>query len=102
GARFGGIAELVGFGPPSGPVVPGRAVTVRLYWRALATPTEDYTAFLHLVDAEDRIRGQLDRPPGNVPSRTWLPGETLVDERQIVVASDAAPGAYRLAAGLYL
>jgi hypothetical protein len=72
-------------------------------WCAGATPTEDYVIFLHLVDTADRVRGQVDSPPagGAAPTRSWLPGEAIRDERTLTVAADALPGEYRFAVGLY-
>jgi hypothetical protein len=104
GVQFGGFAELTGYELAASPVAAGQRIQLRLYWRALATPVENYTVFLHLIDAGDRVRGQVDGTPagGRAPTRTWLPGEMIVEERSFTVAADAAPGSYRLAAGLYL
>lgn len=103
GARFGDFAELVGFDPPEGRAAPGAQLRVTLQWRARATAEHDYVVFLHLVDAEDRVRGQVDSPPagGAAPTRSWLPAEVIRDERTLTVAADAPPGDYRLAVGLY-
>lgn len=104
GVRFGDFAELAGFDVSASSVRPGGSLRVRLHWRALATPVESYVVFLHLVDEKDQVRAQVDSPPatGRAQTPTWLPGETIVDERELVLPIDTPLGRYRLAAGLYL
>ena len=102
-ARFGDFADLVGFDPAPDRLRPGDPVHVTLYWRAAATPTQDYVVFVHLLDAAEQVRGQVDAPPagGRAPTRSWLPGEVIRDERTFAVALDAPPGPYRFEVGLY-
>ncbi|HEY3083084.1 MAG TPA: hypothetical protein VGM69_24600 [Chloroflexota bacterium] len=104
GIRFGDFAELVGYDLGPGPLRPGGTLSVKLYWRARAPSDRDYVVFVHLVDALDRIHGQVDAQPagGGAPTRTWVPGEVIVDQRTITIAPDAPPGPYRLAVGFYL
>jgi hypothetical protein len=104
GALFGDFAELAGFDLSTGRLRPGEPLAVRLHWRALGTAPESYVVFLHLLDQAEQVRGQMDGPPagGRAPTRTWLAGETIVDERTFDVAPDAPPGRYRLEVGLYL
>jgi hypothetical protein len=104
GVRFGTFAELIGYDLGPEPLRPGGALSVKLYWRAIAPSERDYVVFVHLVDGLDRIRGQVDAMPaaGAAPTRTWAPGEVIVDQRTIPVAPDAPTGPYRLAVGFYL
>jgi hypothetical protein len=99
GARFGDFAELVGFDPSA---VDATLKTV-LYWRALATPSNDYVVFLHLLGPGDRVVGQVDSPPagGAAPTRSWLPGEVIRDERSFPLQAGTPPGVYRLEVGMY-
>lgn len=103
GARFGEFAELVGFDPPAGEVSAGATVKTTLYWRARATPSDDFVVFLHLLGPGDRVVGQVDSPPagGVAPTRSWLPGEVIRDERSFQVKAGTPPGTYRFEAGLY-
>jgi len=122
GATLGDAIELVGFGyqPAPHPGLPGRAgeaagpatsrlgpgeeVGVTLVWRALAPVNEDYTVTVQLLGPDGHVYGQHDAPPldGAAPTSTWSPGEVLTDAHRFVVAGDAAPGEYRLVAGMYL
>jgi hypothetical protein len=83
---------------------PGGTLDVTLNWQALAPIPQDYTLFLHLLDAADRIVGQIDSWPveGTYPTSQWPTGTPILDRYSIPIAPDAAPGAYRLEIGWYL
>ncbi|MFN8533991.1 MAG: glycosyltransferase family 39 protein [Dehalococcoidia bacterium] len=74
--------------------------SIQLAWRADAEPAEDLVAFLHLVDASDRIVAQADRLPGGLPTTGWVRGEIVVDKIGLDI-SKLPPGEYRLWTGLY-
>ncbi len=106
--RLGEQAALVGYEVNGGqaPAVlkPGDSLHLVLYWQAMVKLDRDYTVFVHLEDKAQRIWGQQDGEPqaGNYPTSLWDPGEVVQDERDLIVAPDAPPGAYELAVGLYL
>lgn len=52
-----------------------------LYWRCDASPSVDYTMFAHLVDSDNNMMSQMDRPPlgGDYPTSYWEPGEVVQD-----------------------
>jgi hypothetical protein len=104
GIRFGDFAELIGYDVDPARLQPGGALPVKLYWRALGSADRNYLLFVHVVDGLDQIRGQVDGPPlgGSAPTRSWVAGEYIVEERTIPIAADAPPGPYRLAVGLYV
>ncbi len=83
---------------------PGGTLDVTFEWQALTPVTEDYTVFVHLLDAADKIVGQVDAWPvhGTYPTSQWLPGGTITDRHTIAVGHDAVPGPYRLEIGWYL
>jgi hypothetical protein len=62
-----------------------------------------YTVFTHLLDAQETVFGQTDSIPlrGEAPTTSWLPGEVITDEYEIVVDPEAQPGAYQLEIGMY-
>jgi 4-amino-4-deoxy-L-arabinose transferase-like glycosyltransferase len=79
-------------------------VTVTLYWRALARPDFDYSVFVHLVDDADRLVAQQDHAPGarrRYPPSSWLAGDVVADEHEIVLPAGCPPGTYRLRLGVY-
>ncbi len=95
--NFGGLIELRGY--TLTPVSGGMKVT--LFWRATASSERDYTAFVHVVDADDEIVAQVDAQPldGRYPTSIWSPGELIVEERTVSPIPD---GRYRIFVGWYL
>ena len=83
---------------------PGGTLAVTLLWQGLAPLEEDYTVFLQVLDAQDRLVGQVDAWPqqGTFPTSQWTPGEQVRDPYEIQLAADLPPGDYRLQVGLYL
>lgn len=102
-ARFGSFAQLVGYDLSSRNLSPGEVATLTLFWQALSTPDRSYTVFTHLLDSQERVRGQRDQMPvgGERPTTSWVAGEYLVDRYELQVAPDAEPGEYVLELGLY-
>jgi mannosyltransferase len=102
GARLGGVAELLGYEVME-PALPGGTLTLTLYWRAISPSAQPLTVFVHLLDGDSRVRGQVDRVPGNgaYPTTGWLPGEVLVDAYQVPIMADLPPGHYLVEVGLY-
>ncbi len=82
---------------------PGDTLTLTLYWQPQATPGEDYTVFVQLVNPQDQVVAQGDGPPrgGAYPTSWWAPGETIADTHLIPLSPDLPPGDYRLITGLY-
>jgi hypothetical protein len=76
---------------------------LRLYWQALQPAPRDYTVFAHLVGPDGAIISQDDGPPGDpfFPTTTWLPGDTVADDRTLALPDGAPPGDYAIALGLY-
>lgn len=81
----------------------GATLSVKLYWRAQKSVAEDYTVFVHLVDANGNIIAQDDAPPqrGAYPTSFWDVGEIVVDEHALAIPREVMPGEYRLAVGMY-
>lgn len=91
GARFGAVAELVGWSATEGGIA--------LVWKSLGDTDASYTVFAHALAPDDTILSQNDSPPqaGQRPTPSWMPGEYVIDEHAL--ASVAAPPRYRV--GLY-
>jgi hypothetical protein len=98
-ANFGGKALLSGYDA----YWDQDALTLALYWQALAPFERDYQVFAHLVDPEGTILAQVDRPPqeGNYPTSIWEPGEQIRDVYTLAAPSSASRGALRVKLGLY-
>lgn len=89
---------------PSQQLTPGGTFDLTLHWTALAPLNEDYTLFLQVLDANDRLVGQVDAWPlqGTLPTSQWQPGQPISDPYTIQLDSDLPPGDYRLLVGWYL
>jgi hypothetical protein len=74
-----------------------------LFWGAAGASDRRYTVFVHLLDPQGNIRGQIDRPPlaGTRPTDGWTAGEYLRDPYDPAVAGDAPAGRYQIEVGLY-
>lgn len=104
-ARFGDVAELLGYDLTTTTLSPGQSVGVTLYWRALpGAGALNYQVFVHLLPPDiSRLLGQHDGIPveGTRPTTGWTAGEVLVDFHSVpLVATDYA-GEARIAVGFY-
>jgi len=96
-------------GPWSEPLVvrAGRALHLTLTWRALTSPRDSFTVFIHLLDSGGQYVTGHDYTPlgGACPSYLWfpkwLPGQTLTDPYRLVVPEGLPPGDYWLEVGMY-
>jgi hypothetical protein len=82
---------------------PGDVVQVRLVWSADETPARPYKIFLHVLDAAGVPVAQRDSEPvgGSLPTTTWAPGETIIDNYGVLLPAELPPGEYELRLGLY-
>ncbi|MDX1415463.1 MAG: DUF2723 domain-containing protein [Candidatus Promineifilaceae bacterium] len=89
---------------PNQELQPGGQLPVNLRWQTLSAMEEDYTVFLQVLDAQDRIVGQVDAWPlhGTYATSQWTPGEIIDDPHLIQLDSALPPGSYRLQVGWYL
>ncbi len=78
----------------------GSPTGVALTWGTTATLHTDYTVFVQVLDAENRILAQVDRQPqgGQAPTSTWRAGDVVPDEMAWTAHSD---GWTRVIVGLY-
>jgi hypothetical protein len=77
----------------------GDAIKLTLIWKSLQTIDEDFTVFTHVLDRSGRqIAGQDNQPVnGTYPTSHWMPGEYVIDEYTLPVAS----GEFEIEVGLY-
>ncbi|MEX1019509.1 MAG: hypothetical protein WDZ49_07615 [Litorilinea sp.] len=100
--------HLLGYDLLPATPAPGAIAYVQLHWQTEQAPTRDWTAYLHLLpptDAPDpaTIVAQHDAQPGQgtLPTARWRAGWAILDEHQLQLPPDLAPGDYRLRVGLY-
>ncbi len=103
-AAIGDGIRLEGYDAQPAQVRPGDALYVQLHWLTDGAPSADWTVFTHLVDpATGAVVAGKDAPPGNgsLPTTRWQTGWRILDEYQIDLPADLAPGDYLLRFGLY-
>ena len=72
---------------------------ITLSWKAEASPEENYTVFVHLLDAEGEILAQADASP-RLPTKYWRWGETYNTYHRLSDAFNMID--HRVIVGLYL
>jgi hypothetical protein len=79
---------------------PGTTTSLTLHWQSLASDLEDYTVFVHVLDASGQTVAQSDSQPrsNSYPTSLWVSGEYVSDSHTFTLA----PGTYTLRLGLYL
>ncbi|HEU5100350.1 MAG TPA: glycosyltransferase family 39 protein [Roseiflexaceae bacterium] len=104
--RFGMVGdpgvELRGWSL-SGSARPGDTPELTLIWYALGRQNRNWTVFIHLVDAQERIVAQDNRPPRDdaFPMLQWVAGDWVEDRHPLALPADLAPGEYHLRVGLF-
>ncbi len=85
----------------------GDALRLILKWRALTSPRDSATIFIHLIDGAGRPVVGHDYTPlgGSAPTYLWfpkwLPGQTYTDPYRLEIPADTPPGEYWLEVGMY-
>jgi hypothetical protein len=102
GWRLGDLAVLLGYDADS-TVQAGEMLRLTLYWQCVEQEDQSYTVFVHLLDQDGAIRGQLDGVPsgGEAPTTSWVEGEVVRDQRDILVDAQSPEGEYVLEVGMY-
>jgi hypothetical protein len=99
---FGHQVNLLGYDLDRQAAAPGEAFRLTLYWQAAQPLTTDYSALVHLVDAQNHLYvGQDNLHPGDVPMSRWSAWGFVRDPHEIRVPPGTPPGDYLLAVGLY-
>lgn len=105
-ARFGlagqpAYIELLGYDLSASAAKPGEVLTLKLYWRCITMPPQNYTVFTQLLDGQNRIWAQNDKPPV-IPTAGWVPGEVFTETYSLGLKPDTpAGGSYTIITGLY-
>jgi hypothetical protein len=102
-ANLGGQVRFLGYDLDATSAKPDDTLHLTLYWQALTEMDESYTVFTHLLDKDNRIRGQKDDLPvgGALPTNCWIKGEIIADEYDIPIQPDVPTGQYVIEIGMY-
>lgn len=98
------FAQLAGIALTDGNVAwSGGSVRVVFYWQALEPATADYSALVHLVDAQGHVVAQADGYAVNNtrPLSSWQSGEMIFDTREILLPPNLPAGNYSILVGWY-
>lgn len=79
----------------------GRALHLRLYWRALKDGDADYEFLVRLISG-GRIAADIERPPVGpwFGTSRWRAGQTFAEDAHMLIPADTPPGTYNLETGL--
>jgi hypothetical protein len=101
---FSGQIRLIGYEyPPAAQVGGEHKIAVTILWEAVAQPSQDYTAFVHLVDEQGEQISGFDQPPaeGRFPTSLWQEGDRSLSRFLVDIPSNLSSGTYELWVGLY-
>jgi 4-amino-4-deoxy-L-arabinose transferase-like glycosyltransferase len=95
-------AELRGW-TLSGPNRPGDTPELTLIWHALGRQNRNWTIFVHLVDGQEQIVAEDNRPPQDdaFPMLQWVAGDWVQDRHPLALPATLAPGEYHIRVGLF-
>jgi hypothetical protein len=81
----------------------GQSLLLSLEWQTLRRMGHNYTTFVHLIDAQNKIVAQADSQPlgGSYPTSIWDQDEIVMDAYRLPIEMDMPKGRYRLRIGLY-
>jgi hypothetical protein len=103
-ARFSeGIELLAASVEQTGGDDAATTLTVNTTWRAQQPLSQDYTLFVHVLDAAGALVAQHDGVPvgGFLPTRAWRPTLAVRDKIEIPLPPNLPRGEYRVVTGLY-
>jgi hypothetical protein len=101
-ARLGGEFALLGYDLSRGGLRPGEALSVTLYWKALAPAGYNYQVYVHLIGPDGKLWGQSDKlNPADFPTSRWPADRYVRDEHRLALAAEAPAGVYSIVVGLW-
>ncbi len=94
--------DLIGFDMPTQAIEPGEPFTIRLYWKARASISDNYQVFVHITTVPEQVYGQSDKlNPGDYPTTRWRTDRYITDPHQITLPAGTPAGEYSVRIGLY-
>ncbi|MCB0122939.1 MAG: hypothetical protein KDE58_11880, partial [Caldilineaceae bacterium] len=102
-ATFADGIQLLGYDLRQDRIQGQPVLDAALYWQAAATPSQEYTVFVQLLDAHGAFVTGFDNPPCHrtCPTTTWQPGEFLRDEYQLALDGLDISQPFQLQIGMY-
>ena len=102
-AVFGNVIQMSGYDVPANTLEAGTVLTTTIAWDATGQPATDYTAYVHMIDAQGRQVAGYDRAPAGdrFPTSHWRRGDQVVSTFALNLPADLPAGDYQLWVGLY-
>ena len=99
-ARVGDDLALARYALSADPTT--RKIRLTLYWQDLAKTQNDYTVFVHVLDASGKVVTQKDAPPldGAYPTSIWDAQEIVKESYDLAIPADAR-GPFSIEIGMY-
>jgi hypothetical protein len=100
---LGTSIALDGYDLESNRVAPGGKLRLALHWFDVAPVDGNYTVFVHLLDAREKVVAQQDQQPvaGHRPTSAWSKGDQIADSYELDVPVTTPPGTYVVEIGMY-
>ena len=97
-----GEVRLLGYDLAGETVAPGTALSLNLYWQALADVQGDYLVLIQVKDRSGQVWARVRERPvaGTYPTTLWQKGEVLRDRYDLSLPAETPAGQYQLTAGL--
>jgi mannosyltransferase len=82
---------------------PGDTLRATLHWSDTAPVDTDYTVFVHILDASEKVVAQQDQQPvaGARPTSSWFAGDVILDGYTLQLPKLLPPGDYPIEVGMY-
>ncbi len=103
-AELGNQLAILGVSAGPAQLIPGETASVTVIWQALQPMRDDYSVFVHLVNAEGLTIAQADTMPGGglLPTSQWTPGQTRAERYAVTIPAAAyTPDRGHWAVGMY-
>jgi 4-amino-4-deoxy-L-arabinose transferase-like glycosyltransferase len=102
-ATFGAGMHLLGYDLDTTQIRASGVITLSLVWQSRGPADQDYSMFVHVLNAAGQRVGQADVPPGGPrwPTSQWGAGHYITSVQQVPLPADTPPGTYRIAIGIY-
>ncbi len=96
---LGGLVRLVGYRIDRPLVRPGDPVRISLLWQPLKTLSQEYSGFVHIVDADERI---VEGEDDTYATKSWPKGGIVEYYHNIKFPQTIPLGRYGIKVGMYI
>ena len=100
GIDFGPVSFL-GFTLENKELSAGDRLDITYFWKVQYRPDRNWIVFIHIYKNGTVIYDDHLLVEKQKPTRMWIQGDILVDRRAVTIPSDALPGVYTIAIGLW-